>query len=248
MPRKVELITPYGTPGEGKTDQVREMFDSIAPAYDFMNRAMTFGLDALWRRKAVKMVETFNPSNVLDVATGTADIAIAMARRMPRLMVTGVDLSEQMLRIGLQKVEGRGLKNRITLQWADATDLPFNDAFDCVTIAYGIRNFSSMDGGYRQMFKALRPGGMLLVMELATPTATIPRLLYRFYTSTLIPAIGRLVSHDRRAYSYLPESISAVPQRENMLQIMADAGFTDCKYHSLTFGTCIIYTARKPLK
>lgn len=242
-----EQITPYGSSGTpGKTGQVREMFDNIAPAYDFMNRAMTLGIDKLWRRKAVNIVRNHGGKKILDVATGTGDLAIALARRIDGATVTGADLSEGMIEIGREKVDKAGLSSRITLEAADCMNLPMDDeTFDCVTVAYGVRNFEDLRRGYAEMARVLRPGGMIAVIELSTPTSPLVKPLYRLYTRGIIPAVGRMISHDSRAYSYLPESIAAVPQGEEMLSLMREAGLTDARCLPLTFGTCSIYTAIK---
>lgn len=246
MAQSPEQIKPYDNT-RPKTAQVEQMFNSIAPAYDFMNRAMTLGIDRLWRRKAVGMVADTEPLRILDVATGTGDLAVELCRRIPAASVTGVDLSEEMLRIGREKMEKEGLTSRVTLRKADCLDLPFPDGtFDAVTVAYGVRNFENLLAGYREMLRVLRPEGTLTVIELSTPTSRIIRPLYRLYTRHMIPAVGRLISKDTRAYSYLPESIAAVPQRDSMTGLMRQAGFTDTAFRQLTFGTCIIYTARKP--
>ncbi len=241
----VEHITPYG--GEApKERQVERMFDSIAPAYDFMNRAMTLGIDRLWRAKAVGLVRAAAPRRILDVATGTADLAINLARRLPEAEVTGIDLSEGMIDIGREKVGRAGLAQRVELQVADCLALPFGDAtFDCVTVAYGVRNFADLEAGYREMYRVLRPGGMLCVIELSTPVNPLVKPLYSFYTRAIIPAVGRLVSKDTRAYTYLPQSIAAVPQRDDMCALMARAGFGRTAFRPLTFGVCTIYTATK---
>lgn len=241
-----EKINPYDN-NRSKTEQVQEMFDSIAPAYDFMNRAMTFGIDHLWRAKAVKMMGRNKPANILDVATGTGDLAIRIARTLHPDHITGIDLSDGMLEIGRKKAKEAGLDYIIEFVQGDCLDLPFDDnTFDCVTVAYGVRNFEHLDQGYRQMQRVLRPGGMLCVIELSTPTSPLVKPLYKFYTRCIIPFIGRMVSKDTRAYSYLPESIAAVPQGNTMLQLMSEAGLTQCSYRPLTFGTCTIYTAVKP--
>ena len=244
---KVEQITPYDGDTRGKTSQVRDMFDSIAPAYDFMNRAMTLGVDRTWRRKAVDVAAQDSPARVLDLATGTADLAIALAKRMPNTEITGADLSERMIEAGRVKVVRAGLGDRVTLQVADGLHLPMPDAtFDCITIAYGIRNFASMLDGYREMWRVLRPGGRVVVLELSTPTNPVALGLYQIYTRTLIPTVGRILSHDRRAYSYLPESVRAVAQGDAMTALMTEAGFTNATFRRLTFGSCTIYTATKP--
>ncbi|MBD5246037.1 MAG: bifunctional demethylmenaquinone methyltransferase/2-methoxy-6-polyprenyl-1,4-benzoquinol methylase UbiE [Barnesiella sp.] len=246
MEVKAEKINPYVNDTRPKTDQVRDMFDSIAPAYDFMNRAMTFGIDKWWRSLAVKMIRKHSPAQILDVATGTADLAIKLALELHPEHVTGIDLSEGMVELGRRKVIERGLSDKVTLTTGDCLALPFADnSFDCVTVAYGVRNFEHLDRGYAEMFRVLKPGGMICVIELSTPQSPLVKPFYRLYTRTLIPAVGRLISKDTRAYSYLPESIAAVPQGDRMLQLMRGAGFTNCLCRTLTFGTCSIYTATK---
>lgn len=244
---QVEKINPYADDSRHKSEQVREMFDAIAPAYDFMNRAMTFGIDRLWRRRAVRLMRDVDHEKVLDIATGTGDLAILMADILDGADITGVDLSEGMIEVGRRKVAERGLSERIRFAAADCLNLPFaDDSFDCITCAYGVRNFENLAAGYAEMERVLRPGGLLVIVELSTPPSPLVRPLYNLYTRHLIPAVGRMVSKDTRAYSYLPESIAAVPQREEMCEIMRGAGLTDCRYIPLTFGTCTIYTAKKP--
>lgn len=247
MPQ-VESITPYGSQGDhrAKTDQVRDMFDSIAPAYDLMNRMMTLGIDRSWRRRCVRMVRDAAPAAVLDLATGTGDLAVAMARAIPDARVTGADLSEGMIEVGRRKIADAGLSERVSLQVADALALPFPDAsFDAVTIAFGVRNFEHLDRGYAEMARVLRPGGLLVVLELTPPSSRVVRPFYNFYTRTIIPAVGRMVSKDSRAYTYLPESIAAVPARDAMTALMEGAGFVDARWHNLTLGVATIYSARK---
>lgn len=247
MAEDVEKITPFADDARGKTEQVREMFDSIAPDYDLMNRAMTFGIDRLWRRKAVGMLGRVKHDDILDIATGTGDLAIALARRLKPRAVTGIDLSAGMVEIGRRKVDEAGLAGVVTLGIADCLALPFADAsFDAVTCAYGVRNFSDLAAGLREMHRVLRPGGMVMILELSTPTGRLVRPLYDFYAGRFIPALGRMVSGSDAAYSYLPASIAAVPQRAAMEALMAEAGFEAAATRPLTFGTCCIYTGRKP--
>lgn len=246
MDVKAERINPYQGDGREKSQQVRAMFDNIAPAYDFMNRAMTFGIDKLWRRKAVRLIGKEKPARILDVASGTGDLAILLSRRIPEATVLGVDLSEGMLDIGRKKVAEAGLDRRVSFQVADCLSLPFpDDGFDCVSVAYGVRNFQNLLEGYKEMYRVLRSGGMLCVIELSTPDSPMVRPFYRFYTRCVIPAVGRLVSKDVRAYSYLPESIAAVPKGDGMLELITAAGFRDARFRPLTFGVCTIYTACK---
>lgn len=243
----VQNVKPYAADG-AKGEQVREMFDSIAPAYDFMNRAMTMGVDRLWRRRAVDAVAAATPARVLDIATGTGDVAIALARRLPEARITGVDLSEGMIAVGRRKVAAAGLEGRVELLQGDSMALELPDAsVDAITVAYGVRNFEHLLQGYREMMRVLRPGGLLCVLELSTPRGTLTRPLYKLYTRYVIPAAGRLVSRDVRAYSYLPESIAAAPQGEAMCRLMREAGAADATFRSMTFGACTLYLAHKPL-
>lgn len=242
-----EKINPYAGDSRNKSQQVREMFDNIAPAYDFMNRAMTFGIDRRWRRIAVDMLRDRRPVDILDVATGTGDLAMLIARRITGSHITGIDLSEGMIERGRAKIAEKGLSHRISLQEADCLALPMpDDSFDVVTVAYGVRNFERLAEGYSEMLRVLRPGGLLAVLELSTPTSPLVRPFYNLYTRRIIPFIGKMVSGDSRAYTYLPESIAAVAQGEDMLDIARSAGFTDAVFRRFTFGTCTLYLARKP--
>lgn len=240
---RVEEIKPYSSEGE-KARQVEEMFDSIAPAYDFMNRAMTLGIDRWWRRVAVKMVGKSQPRRILDVATGTGDFAIGLYNKIHPQQVVGIDLSQGMLDVARRKVVKHGLQDAITLQQGDCLALPFNDGdFDAVTVAFGVRNFEHLLQGYEQMHRVLAPGGVLCVVELSTPRNRVVRWFYDLYTLHIIPWFGALKSHDKSAYRYLPQSIAAVPQGDDMLAIMREAGFKGCKVRRMTLGTCSIYFA-----
>lgn len=244
-PQGAECITPYGDDRD-KHEQVQEMFDSIAPAYDFMNRAMTMGIDKLWRRRGVKQLKKGGVKHVLDVATGTGDLAVSIVKSIPGSSVTGIDLSDGMLAVGREKVKALGLDDRIRFMQADCLDMPFDDdTFDAITVAYGVRNFERLIDGYREMYRVLKPGGMICVLELSTPRGIITRPLYNAYTRYVIPAVGRLISKDVRAYSYLPESIAAVAQGKDMCDIMTDAGFAEATFKPMTMGTCTLYVARK---
>ena len=247
MAIKVEQVNPYHGDNRDKTEQVGEMFDSIAPAYDFMNHAMTMGIDKWWRRLAVKMVAATNPASVLDIAAGTGDLSIMLAHKITGAQVLGVDLSEGMIEKGRRRIESAGLSERVRLSIADCMDMPFaDDSFDCVTSAYGVRNFENLLQGYKEMHRVMRPGGMLCIIEMSTPTSKIALPFYNLYTRHIIPLAGKLVSKDVSAYSYLPESIAAVPQGAEMCGIIESAGFGQTAFRPLTFGTCTIYTAFKP--
>lgn len=247
MEVKAEKVNPYSGDKRNKSSQVREMFNNIAPAYDVMNRMMTFGgIDRLWRRKAIREVADASPAEVLDIATGTADLAIEIARNVPGAKVTGIDLSEGMIEIGRQKVARHGLGDRIVLEIADCLALPFGDnSFDCATVAFGVRNFEHLTEGYREILRTLRPGGTLFVLELSTPDSPVVRPFYDLYAGYVIPAVGRLVSKDVSAYSYLQKSIAAVPKGKDMTALMEQAGFTGTSFRKMTFGTCTLYKGKK---
>lgn len=247
MKAECENINPYGADDpRHKASQVEEMFDNIAPAYDFMNRAMTMGIDRRWRRLAVSLAAKSSPRRILDVATGTGDLAITLAKSIPESEVTGIDLSEGMIRVGEKKIKSAGLSDRVRLRAADCLALPFEDnSFDVITAAFGVRNFEHLDRGYAEMLRVLRPGGQLIVLELSTPTSALIKPLYQIYTRGVIPIVGRIVSHDSSAYSYLPASIAAVPQGSRMTDMMLRAGFGAATFRPLTFGVCTLYAARK---
>lgn len=243
-----EKINPYNEK-ESKTEQVEEMFDSIAPAYDFMNTAMTFGLHRYWRNCAIKMLKSLPHDAILDVATGTGDVAFCLYDRFRPKSIVGIDLSNGMLNIARKKLASMSheVQKSICFKQENCLDLSFDDKkFDLITVAYGVRNFERLAQGYAEMFRVLKPCGTLCVIELSVPKNPLIKWAYNIYSRHLIPTIGRMVSGDSRAYSYLPESIAACPQREDMTTLMSQAGFTDCRYRSLTFGTLTIYLATRP--
>ena len=241
---RVEQVTPYG---EGaKTEQVKQMFDAIAPAYDFMNRAMTLGIDIWWRQLAVKRLKRLKPATILDVATGTGDFAIQLNDSLQPQHITGIDLSEGMLAEARRKIKKKGLEDVITFKQDDCMALHMDDAtVDAVTVAFGVRNFEHLQQGYQEMARVLKPGGMLCVLELSTPTNPLIRWFYDLYTLHIIPWLGSLKSGEKSAYRYLPESIAAVPQGDDMLQLMRNAGLKNATFKRLTLGVCTIYTAVK---
>ncbi|WP_302589952.1 bifunctional demethylmenaquinone methyltransferase/2-methoxy-6-polyprenyl-1,4-benzoquinol methylase UbiE [uncultured Muribaculum sp.] len=252
MDIKAEKVNPYLDDKRPKTQQVRSMFNSIAPAYDVMNRMMTFGIDKLWRRKAVSMLKKHSACTgcrILDVATGTGDLALLLNRKLKPAKIIGIDISEKMIDIARQKYSSESKTENqqdVEFMTADCLNIPFsNESFKFVTVAYGVRNFEHLLQGYKEMFRVLEKGGQLCVIELSTPTGTLIKPFYKFYTRYIIPAVGRLISHDNRAYAYLPESIAAVPQGNEMTTLMREAGFSHACYHKLTFGVCTIYMATK---
>lgn len=241
-----QKVNPFASDKRDKTQQVRQMFDNIAPRYDLMNMLMTMGIFKLWRRKLVDTVSRVSHADILDIATGTGDLALIMAEEFPGANITGLDLSEQMIKEGKEKALKRGLADRIDMVVGDSLNLPFPDeSFDCVTVAYGVRNFEDLLRGYTEMHRVLRPDGTLCVLELSTPTGTVTGPLYNLYAGHVIPAMGRIFAGDSGAYDYLHRSIAAVPQGEHMLSIIRNAGFSRASYLAMTFGACTLYAARK---
>lgn len=236
-------VTPYSPEGS-KREQVERMFDNISPKYDLLNRLFSLGIDQGWRRKVVRLLGQEPVERLLDVATGTADLAILGATRAKQ--VTGVDISEGMLAHGRTKVERKGLTQRVVLQRADSAALPFADStFDAVTVAFGVRNFEHLEQGLREMARVLCPNGRIFVLEFSKPTKAPMKQLFRFYFHRVMPTIGRTVSKDSAAYTYLPKSVDAFPEGQAFLDIMARAGLREVKAEPLTGGIATLYTGRR---
>ena len=236
-------VTPYSEEGS-KREQVERMFDAISPKYDLLNRMFSLGIDQGWRRKVVRLVGAEPVQHLLDVATGTADLAIMAAPKAER--VTGIDISEGMLSYGRIKVTKRQLEKKVTLQQADSTALPFADGtFDAVTVAFGVRNFEDLQRGLLEMFRVLKPNGRLFVLEFSKPQHTPMRQLFRFYFHRIMPLIGRTVSKDSEAYTYLPKSVDAFPEGDAFVRMLKEAGAMEATAQSLTGGIATLYAARK---
>jgi demethylmenaquinone methyltransferase/2-methoxy-6-polyprenyl-1,4-benzoquinol methylase len=229
---------------EGKKREVESMFDAIAPKYDLLNRTLSLGIDKVWRTQAVKMAGRAldrPPRRILDVATGTADLAVEALKLGPDRVI-GVDIAEEMLAVGRDKLRERRLDHRITLQRGDAEDLEFADgSFDLVLVAFGVRNFENLGRGLEELHRVLRPGGVLVVLEFSQPRAFPMRQLYGVYSRHVLPRVGRTVSGDSGAYDYLPESIQAFPDGDDFLGVMDEAGFGGLKQKRLTFGVASLY-------
>lgn len=240
------MIKPYNVV-DSKADQMQRMFNHIAPAYDRLNRIISLGLDRSWRRKALAILEPYKPEQVLDIATGTGDLAISLIETIPSIReVLGVDISEEMMRVGKQKVHQLGLDDTVRFAREDCMALTLEDnSFDAVTIAFGIRNVTDIPQALREIYRVLRPGKPLMILELTEPTNPVVRLGYKVHTGWFIPMVGRVLAHDDKAYKYLPKSITAVPQRDAMVSILEQVGFTTAYYQSLPFGTCAIYVGIK---
>lgn len=238
-------VAPYQDSDKNKKEQVEQMFDNIAPKYDFLNHFLSLGIDKLWRKKAVRILSTFQPKRILDVASGTGDFAIATARLKVDEIV-GFDLSEQMLKVGEEKVGKLGLEKLIKFKKGDSEAMPFdNDEFDAITVAFGVRNFEHLQKGLDEFLRVLRTDGVAIILEFSKPRYFPFKQLYRFYFFHILPLVGRMVSKDASAYSYLPESVMAFPDDQVMLKILRDTGFRKVSQKRLTLGIATIYIAQK---
>jgi demethylmenaquinone methyltransferase/2-methoxy-6-polyprenyl-1,4-benzoquinol methylase len=228
-----------------KKEQVAEMFNNIAGNYDFLNHFLSLGIDKTWRKKAVAIVASVKPARVLDVATGTGDMAIAAAHAT-NAFVSGVDIAVQMMDKGRDKIKTAGLEQRIELSEGDSEHLAFDsDSFDAVMCAYGVRNFEHLEAGLREMARVMRPGGQLAILEFSRPTVFPIKQLYGFYFKAILPTIGKLFSRHNRAYTYLPESVNAFPDGDKFCKVLEACGFKAAKARPLTFGVTTLYTAVK---
>lgn len=228
-----------------KKEQVQQMFDRIAPRYDFLNHLLSLGIDRTWRKRLMKILKAHQPQHILDVATGTADLALA-ARELNPVHITGIDISEKMLSIARNKIRQSEASSVIRVESGDAENLRFTDhAFDTVMVAFGVRNFANLKTGLCEMYRVLKPGGLLLVLEFAHPARFPVKQLYSFYFHRILPLIGKIVSKDNSAYRYLPQSVDAFPSGNDFLRELANCGFIQTKFTNLTFGIAAIYEGRK---
>lgn len=239
-----ESIKPYNSGEKGK--QVEEMFNNIAPTYDTLNHRLSWDIDKGWRKKAIAQLQPFSPRHILDIATGTGDFAILAARMLTPEKLIGADISEGMMDIGRQKVKRARLEQIISFEKEDCLQLSYpENSFDAVTAAFGIRNFPDLDRGLKEIFRVLKPGGHLSIVELTAPVAFPMKQLFKVYSHTVLPIYGRLVSRDDSAYRYLTATIEAFPQGEQMVGILKKAGFSEARFERLTFGICTMYLATK---
>ena len=238
-------VTPYKDSSEKKKQQVEQMFDNIAPKYDFLNHFLSLGIDNLWRKKAIRILSGYKTNLLLDVASGTGDFAIAAAKLKPSKII-GFDISEQMLNVGRAKVQRLGLDHIIEFQKGDSEAMPFDDAhFDAITVAFGVRNFENLENGLKEFVRVLKNDGVAIILEFSKPKYFPMKQLYLFYFFGILPLIGRLVSKDSSAYSYLPESVMAFPDDQKFLTILRNVGFSKASQKRLSFGIATIYIAQK---
>lgn len=228
--------------GQEKKEEVRTMFNQIAKQYDLLNHVLSFGIDFYWRRQTIKVLKSFNPNITLDIATGTADLAILAAKKKATKSVVGIDISSGMLALGEEKVQNNNLSHCISLQLADSENLPFEDtSFDAAMVAYGVRNFGNLTKGITEIHRCLKPGTPLLVLEFSIPENPLMRSLYTFYSFKILPLIGRLISKSSNAYTYLPESVSKFPSGKDFEKVMIDCGFKNTKIMPMSFGITTLY-------
>lgn len=238
-------VLPYKDKSDAKKKQVAEMFDSISGKYDFLNHFLSLGIDIRWRKKAIKMLKDLQPKQILDIATGTGDFAIESLKLNPEKVV-GVDISEGMLNVGREKMKKKGYSDIIDMQSGDSENLHFEDnSFDAVIVAFGVRNFENLEKGLSEMNRVLRPGGRAVILEFSKPTVFPFKQLYNFYFRWILPKIGKLVSKDNAAYTYLPESVNEFPYGNDFLKILEKTGYKKTKCKPLTLGISSIYVGEK---
>ena len=238
-------INPYKDSQQSKKEQVEQMFDNISNEYDGLNRVISFGIDIKWRKNVVKLVSEGNPGIILDIATGTGDLAIALAKTGAKKIV-GIDISNGMLSVGRKKIKQENLDTVIEMQQADSENLPFADNhFDAITVGFGIRNFEHLEKGLAEILRVLRPGGIFVILETSVPTKPPFKQGYSLYSRFILPTIGRIFSKDKKAYAYLSESASIFPHGEELNNILTKIGFTSVQHKPQTFGVATIYVASK---
>lgn len=238
-------VVPYKEEVGGKKEQVATMFNNISKKYDFLNHFLSLGIDIIWRKKAIRLLKDKQPKQMLDIATGTGDFAIAALKLNPT-KVTGIDISEGMLNVGKEKIKAKGLTDKIELKLGDSENLQFdNETFDAYTVGFGVRNFENLEKGLAEMLRVLKPEGTAIILEFSKPKKFPIKQVYNFYFNKILPGIGKLVSKDNAAYTYLPESVDAFPDGKDFTQILTKLGYKDATVIPLMFGIASIYKATK---
>ena len=239
-------ITPFNDPDRSKKEQVAEMFDRVASRYDMMNRVLSAGIDIKWRKNAILQLKNDKPKQILDVATGTCDMAIISYKLLRPEKITGIDISGEMLKVGRKKIEKEGLTSVIELQTGDSETINFADnSFDAVTVAFGVRNFENLESGLKEMLRVLKPGGKLIVLEFSRPRTKIFRSLYNLYMSIVAPEVARWISRNKKAYQYLNQSANLFPERQDFVDILNRTGYSNTSFKPLSAGICCIYIGEK---
>jgi demethylmenaquinone methyltransferase/2-methoxy-6-polyprenyl-1,4-benzoquinol methylase len=240
------LVLPYADKNTSKGEQVEEMFDEIAEQYDLLNHTLSWGIDKSWRKKGINALKDISPKKILDIATGTGDLAIKAYEILQPEEILGIDISEGMMNLGRKKVENLGLADKIHFEWQDSTNLKLHsDSFDAAMVAFGVRNFEDLDKGLQEILRVMRVGGKLMILELSTPEYFPMKQGYTIYSKLIIPVLGRLISGSKAAYKYLPQSIKAFPQNKAMKAIMEKNGYVDVSFKKLSCGLCTMYLGTK---
>ncbi|MCW3112749.1 MAG: 2-heptaprenyl,4-naphthoquinone methyltransferase MenG [Segetibacter sp.] len=241
-----DTIVPFKESEQSKKQQVADMFDKIAFRYDFLNRFLSAGIDVSWRKKAIKQLRSLHPQTVLDVATGTGDVAILAHKILHPKKITGIDISEGMLEIGRKKIEKLGLQNGIELLKGDSETINFPDNnFDAITVAFGVRNYQNLEKGLSEMLRVLKPGGKLVVLEFSRPKQLLFKGIYNLYMNSIAPGFGKLIAKNKDAYQYLNDSVQRFPEGQQFLDILKNVGFSSTYSKVLTLGICSIYCGSK---
>jgi demethylmenaquinone methyltransferase/2-methoxy-6-polyprenyl-1,4-benzoquinol methylase len=239
------MVVPYKNQEAGKKEQVAQMFNSISHKYDFLNHLLSGGIDIIWRKKAIKQLENKGIKTILDIATGTGDFALEALKINPDKIV-GVDISEGMLSFGIEKMKKLGLQDKIELKVGDSENLQFEDnTFDAITVSFGVRNYENLEKGLTDMLRVLKPNGYCLILEFSNPKSFPMKQLYSFYSKAILPLLGRIISKDPAAYTYLPESVKAFPDGQDFLNILTKVGYSKTEWIPMTGGICSIYIGRK---
>lgn len=225
---------------------IASMFDRISPKYDTLNHLLSLDMDKVWRQRTAREVAKRHPKTILDLATGTADLAISLAKHNPQAHIIGMDFSERMLEIGKAKIAKQGLGNQIELLWGDAANLPFEDSrFDAITVAFGVRNFEYLEQGLIEIHRVLKPSRQVFILEFSMPEKLLIKQVYRLYFKQLLPKIGELVSKDGNAYAYLPQSVERFPKPKEFMKTLSHNGLVGCTAHSISLGIATLYSATK---
>lgn len=241
-----KVVKPYEKEEDDKKSQVSRMFNKIAPYYDFLNRFLSLGIDTIWRKKAISKLKANNPKLILDIATGTADVAIEMTKSLTPEKIIGLDISNEMLGIGQRKINKRGLSDKIELVLGDSENLSYADSFfDAVTVAFGVRNFQNLEKGLSEMYRVLKPGGQVMILEFSKPKAFPFKQIFNGYFKYVLPLIGRFTSKDPKAYKYLYESVQAFPDGNKFAEKLEIVGFNSIQCTPLSLGICSVYIGSK---
>lgn len=245
MEERKTVVKPYNKEESSKKEEVAEMFNNISKKYDFLNHFLSLGIDKLWRKKAVKELKEIQPQRILDIATGTGDFALALLKLNPKEVV-GVDISQGMLDVGIEKMKKKGVDHIVKMKIGDSENLPFDDAsFDALTVGFGVRNYENLEQGLTDMLRVLRPGGKAIILEFSKPKAFPMKQMFGFYSKKIIPFIGKNISKDERAYAYLPESVEAFPEGKNFTAILEKVGYTKVDAKPVSGGIATIYSGVK---